>query len=79
MKEGRDRLVNIIRPSVFSNQLLLKLGSYSPRESGTQEFCSWGLHFKGIPSMSFKKAFLGCKNLYLDEAEKGFKIASFLK
>lgn len=40
MEEIRGRLVNVIRPYVFANHSLLKLGSYSPTETRTEEFRS---------------------------------------
>ena len=33
------RLVNVIRPSVFVNWHILKLGFYTPTEAATQHLC----------------------------------------
>ena len=83
-KKQKGRL--IIRPSVFANWCLSKLGSYPPTETNIGVlFFSW-LHFKGMAPKSFRKYFLGCKideglgeDLYLKGADKEFVIESFIK
>lgn len=85
-KNWRDQKADwsVIDQTVFANQCLTKLGSYPPTEwdIGDPSSCSFQRDGFVVPG----KTFVGCnpskslgEDLHFGEAEKEFKITSFLK